>query len=74
MLKNFESVIVILIGSHFCVQIVPLENNGVISVDWTDDALDNLRDEEEEQQIDLHPSCNSSGACLPPHICALLTC
>jgi len=38
---------------------VPLENSGVISVDWTDDALGNLRDEQAEQQIDLDPSCKS---------------
>ena len=53
---------------------VPLENSGVISVDWTDDALGNLRDEQAEQQIDLDPSCKSGGACVPRDIsCPLIS-
>ena len=53
---------------------VPLENSGVISVDWTDDALGNLRDEQAEQQIDLDPSCKSGGACVPRDIsCSLIS-
>ena len=59
------------VWTRVCVQMVPLENNGVISVDWTDDAIANLRDDETEEQVNLHPSCRSGG-CFPSlNICIL---
>ena len=39
--------------------VMALENMGTLSVDWAEDAIAKVRVQEEEERVDIHPTCNS---------------